>query len=94
MQRRYFFHVFCAVMIFATQLVAVIHSTQHELTAPEAAHCELCAVAHAAPMPPVAVVVPSLPHFEVIAAVAAPAGLPDRRPYARPNSRAPPSLLS
>lgn len=79
-------------MIFATQLVAVMHSTRHELAAPQSVHCELCAVAHAAPMPPVAAIVPVLPRFTVVAAVPAPADLPDPRPYARPNSRAPPSF--
>lgn len=81
-------------MIVATQFVAIIHSTQHELNAPQAAHCDLCAVAHAAPVPPTAAIVPILPRFTVTASIPASAGLPDRRPYNRPNSRAPPSSLA
>ncbi|MGH8447144.1 MAG: DUF2946 family protein [Solimonas sp.] len=93
-RQRYFLHVLCAVMIFATQLVAVMHSSGHELAAAQATHCDLCAVAHAAAIPPVVALVPVLPRFALTAAVPAPANLPDRRPYARPNSRAPPALLA
>jgi hypothetical protein len=76
------------------QMSALAHVTRHELVAQEHRPCEICTFAHAAPVPPaplllLAVIVPqpvpeSLPSF-----------LPgDRRPFERPNTRGPPSILA
>jgi hypothetical protein len=92
--RRSLVQILCALAIFATQLVAIVHSTQHELTAADSVHCELCAIAHAAPMPPSAALVPVLPQYDGTHAALPVNGPADRRPFARPRSRAPPSSLA
>jgi hypothetical protein len=93
--RRSLVQILCALAIFATQLVAIVHSTQHELTtAADGVHCELCAIAHAAPLPPSATLVPVLPQYDSAHAVLPVSGPADRRPFARPRSRAPPSSLA
>ncbi|HVT35001.1 MAG TPA: DUF2946 family protein [Nevskiaceae bacterium] len=92
--RRHFLQVLCAIAIFATQLAAVFHATQHELANAGGVHCELCEVAHAAPVPPSPVLVPVVPRFDIVLAPVAPAGPEDRRPFSRPHSRAPPRVLA
>jgi hypothetical protein len=82
------------VAIFLAQLLAVVHASQHELSAEKAGHCELCAVAHAAPVPPPALVVPLDFSFDIAPGSYTAIGLSDRRPFARPNTRGPPQLLA
>ncbi|NKF23817.1 hypothetical protein [Solimonas marina] len=90
MKRQPFVHFLCALALVATQLFATVHATQHELTAPSTPHCGLCAIAHAPPLPSAAVVAGPVT-FEFTDDVAhAIVALTDRRPFARPNSRAPP----
>ncbi|MFT4046721.1 MAG: hypothetical protein QM661_08500 [Solimonas sp.] len=78
--------------IVATQFVAIVHASQHELSTPDDAHCELCAIAHAAPLPPAAAALPAPTRYAVTRSVARIRSLADRRPFARPNSRAPPAF--
>lgn len=94
MKRRYSLHLLCALAIFAVQSFALVHATQHELSAESTAHCDTCAVAHAASLPPTTLLVPPQVRFDSIPVVWAPIDLTDRRPFARPNSRAPPHFLA
>jgi hypothetical protein len=94
MKQRQSLHVLCAVAIFLAQLFAVVHTTQHELTAEKSGHCELCAVAHAAPVPPAAPALYCDVSFDSLPVAQAADGLNDRRPFARPNTRGPPSFLA
>lgn len=94
MKQRYSLNALCAVAIFLAQLFAVVHATQHELSVENTGHCELCAVAHAAPMPPAPLVFSGAASFDSQPVVPVLGGLNDRRPFARPNTRGPPSRLA
>jgi rubredoxin len=93
MTRRFYLHLLCALTIFAVQSFAVVHATRHELSADSTAHCDLCAVAHAAPMPPSPLAIPPHTRFDSIPVELIAPGTTDRRPFARPNTRAPPHPL-
>ena len=94
MKQRYSLHVLCALAIFLAQMFAVVHATQHELTVEKAGHCELCAVAHAASLPPAALPSVFAVSFDRLPLAQVTGGLNDRRPFARPNTRGPPSFLA
>lgn len=93
MNRGYLSRLILVLVLVASQWAATVHSVHHELLGHGADSCEQCAIAHAAPVPPatVAVVLPVLPDRPVQGPLRA--GLSDRRPFARPNNRAPPLFL-
>lgn len=89
-----FTHLLLLLAFLASQLGAVVHATHHDLTGHGTDNCQTCAIADAVPVPPSAVVLP-LPALPAHTS-AAPSmiGCIDRRPFARPNTRGPPSLLA
>ena len=87
-------HWLLAVVFLASQMIALVHATHHDLAGHGPESCLLCDVADAVPVPPSAVVVPLLAGPYDTAPAPAMAGLRDRRPFARPNMRGPPFHLA
>lgn len=92
--RRQLLYVLCAMMIVITQFVAVAHREQHLLDSAHAEHCEICALADATPMPVAEFVLPPVTGFVVEELQLPAVPIHDRRPFARPNGRAPPAILA
>lgn len=94
MGKSYLSRLLLVLVLVTSQWAATVHSIQHELLGQGSDTCQECAIAHAAPVPPaaLALVLPALPDRSPDALPRP--GIADRRPFARPNNRAPPSLLA
>ena len=83
------------VLVFvASQWLAVVHAAHHELIEHGGGNCHVCAIAHAAPVPPSIAAAPVRPVPGVALRVAPIIGLIDQRPFARIHNRGPPSFLA
>ncbi|MBL6749895.1 MAG: hypothetical protein ISP90_05200 [Nevskia sp.] len=79
---------------FAGQMFALAHAARHELVEQGKTPCEICAIAHASPVP-AAEAVPAVQAIAHVALDVRPAPAPlDSRPFERPNTRGPPIHLA
>lgn len=93
-ERRYALLLIALLGFVIGQWFAVIHATQHELSAGHTDSCQICAVAHAAGGTPAVSLVPAATarhSKELPAPVIERAAL---QPIARPRCRAPPFLFA
>ncbi len=93
MNRRAFVPLLIAVWLFLGQCAAVIHATEHELSAKAQGGCAICAIAHSAAGAPItahAVVHP----FHAVAPLPSATRPPAAQyHFARPYRTGPPALL-
>ena len=81
-----------AALLFAGQVLAVAHATQHELAAQgDQVSCEICIVAHAAGGTPATVHAPELPRLDSLPLIIHRPTPVARKAIERPRSRAPPA---
>lgn len=94
MKRGRIHHLLLVMAFLASQMIAFAHATHHEFVGHGADGCQICAIADAVPVPPSAVVVALHAGHGPVLAPPSMIDLTDRRPFARPNTRGPPSRLA